>query len=664
MRRALLLTLAMVLALFACQTPQETVTPTPGPEEKTAATAPEEQAAPEAPKAPVAPVALEEYFKIERAYGASFSFDEKTIAYETDRGGRLNVWTMPVTGGEPVQITKVEGFVHDFDFSPTKDQLLYEADVGGNELPHLFLTDSTGKNHKDLCADYPEGARTRFVEWARDGKTFLYLSSRRDPRFMDLLEYNLATGKSKTLWEASGKLAFALTSRDHKRFIIQETLSDVDSNMYLLKRGAKKPALLTKHKGEILYNPTSFSRDGNTLYYTSDEGREFSALYSMNLRNRKSKEVLKTDWDVDQGFFSKNFKYFVTRINEDGTFKVTITDQATKKPVKLPEIGSRGALFPIGFSKSDRYMAAYILSDDVPIDIYMIDLKESKATRITNVLPESLKNAEMVSGESVKIPSFDEQKVPAFLYRQTGKGPFPAVIDVHGGPTAQSLRLFNNFRQYLHSKGYVVLVPNVRGSTGYGKSYTKLDNLDLGGGPLKDIVHCKKWLAENADVDPGKVVVMGGSYGGYMALASATFTPDEFAANVDYFGPSDLKSLVESFPPYWAAFATYIYAKFGDPKNPEHAKYQHDRSPLYFVDKITRPLLVVQGDNDARVKQDQSDRIVEALKKRKVPVHYLVIKGEGHGFSKESNRLATYKVTDQFLDRYIFGDTSVTVDTQ
>jgi len=663
MRRALLIMLAMVLVGFACQTPQK-APPAPAAGEKPAAVASEEKAAPAAPKAPVAPVPLEEYFKIERAYGASFSFDEKIIAYETDRGGRLNIWTMPVTGGEPVQITKVEGFVHAFAFSPTKDQLLYEADVGGNELPHLFLTDSTGKEHKDLCADYPEGARTGFVDWAKNGKTFLYLSSRRDPRFMDLLEYNLATGKSKTLWKASGKLAFALASRDHKRFIISETLSDVDSNMYLLKRGAKKPVLLTKHKGEILYTPTSFSKNGKMLYYTSDEGREFTALYSMNLRNKKSKEVLKTDWDVDRGFFSKSYRYFITRINEDGTFKVTVTDKTTGKTVEMPEIKSQGALYPISFSKSDRYMAAYILSDDVPIDIYMIDLKESKATRITNVLPDSLKNVKMVAGESVKIPSFDEHKVPAFVYRQTGKGPFPAVIDVHGGPTAQSLRLFNNFRQYLHSKGYVVLVPNVRGSTGYGKSYTKLDNLDLGGGPLKDIVHCKKWLVENADVDPGKVVVMGGSYGGYMALASATFTPDEFAANVDYFGPSDLKSLVESFPPYWASFATYIYAKFGDPKNPEHAKYQHDRSPLYYVDKITRPLLVVQGDNDARVKQDQSDRIVAALKERKVPVHYLVIKGEGHGFSKESNRLATYKVTDQFLDRYIFGDTSVRVDAQ
>jgi dipeptidyl aminopeptidase/acylaminoacyl peptidase len=235
------------------------------------------------------------------------------------------------------------------------------------------------------------------------------------------------------------------------------------------------------------------------------------------------------------------------------------------------------------------------------------------------------------------------------------------VIDVHGGPTAQSQRDFNRFRQYLVSKGYVVLVPNVRGSTGYGKTYTTLDNHDLGGGPLQDIVFCKKWLTQHAGVSADRVAVLGGSYGGYMALAAATFTPTEFAGAVDYFGVSDLKSLIESFPPYWAAYATAIYRKFGDPKNPADAQYQHDRSPLNFVDRIQRPLMVVQGDHDARVKKDQSDRIVAALQRRQVPVHYLVLENEGHGFSKNENLLLAYQLSDRFLDRYVLGDTSVQV---
>jgi dipeptidyl aminopeptidase/acylaminoacyl peptidase len=288
-----------------------------------------------------------------------------------------------------------------------------------------------------------------------------------------------------------------------------------------------------------------------------------------------------------------------------------------------------------------------------------VDAQKGEAKRLVEPLPESLRGRPMVTGRLVRIPSFDKREVPAFLYEPAGSGPFPAIIEIHGGPTAQSKRSFGRLTQYAVSKRYVYLIPNVRGSTGYGKTFTKLDNLDLGGGPLQDVVSCKRWLAANAKVDPNRVVVLGGSYGGYMALAAAAFTPAEFGALVDYVGPSDLKSLVQSFPPYWATAATFIYKKFGNPNDPAHAQYQRERSPIHFADKIQRPLLIVQMENDARVRKDQSDRIVAELKARKVPVHYLVIPGEGHGFSKNENLLQAYEVTDRFLDRYIFGDQSV-----
>jgi len=612
-------------------------------------------------KAPVAPVPLEDYFAIHRVGGSSFSHDERLVAYVSDQGGRLDIWVQPVGGGEARQVTHVKGFVHSFAFSPSEDHLLFEADQGGNELPHIYLTDSQGKEPKDLMADYPEGARTEFRGWAEDGRSFAFTSNRRDPKYMDLYVYTLEINKAERLWEASGKLSVAKAGRDLERFIIGETISDVDSNLYLLHRGKKDLELLTPHKDEVLYWPTALSRDGKTLYYTSDEEGEFAALYEMDLETMKSKLVMKDDWDVEEGSFSDGWTYFYTVTNVDGTPRVVLKETKSGAEVPLPLLGGEGALVPFAFSRNDRYMSAPLVTATSPVAVYVVDMREKKATRLTDVLPDSLKDRKMVAGEVVSIPSFDEWRVPAFVYRPRGQGPFPAVIDVHGGPTWQSKRRFRPLRQYLVSKGYVVLVPNVRGSTGYGKSYTKLDNMDLGGGPLKDIVHCKKWLVANAAVDPDRVVVLGGSYGGYMALAAAAFTPGEFAAQVDYFGVSDLKTLVESFPPYWAAFATFIYKKFGDPNNPEHARYQHDRSPIHFVDQIKTPLLVVQGENDARVKKDQSDRIVEALKKRKVPVDYLVIPGEGHGFSKVENRLRAFQVSDRFLDRHIFGDESVKV---
>jgi dipeptidyl aminopeptidase/acylaminoacyl peptidase len=612
-------------------------------------------------------VALEEYFKIRRVGSRggvllSFTHDEQQVAYLSDEGGRADIWVQPIAGGAATQITHSKGFVQSFAFSPTADQLVYESDIGGDELPHLFLTDSKGNAPRDLNADMPAGRRAVFVDWAEDGKSFLFLSSQRDEKYVDLCEYDLAKGKSERLWDSSGKLGFAETSRDHKRFIIVETLSDADANMYLVERGGKgKPELLTKHKGEIRYETRGFTKDHKTLYYTSDEAGDYAALYAMDLAKRTAKPVQKAEWDVEYAGFSRAWKYLFTAVNADGTIKLEVSDANTHKPVALPAAPAGGAWVPLNWSKSDRYLGVRLQSDATPTAPWVIDLKEGKARPVMQALPPSLRERKMVVGQTVRIPSFDGKKVPGFLYKPEGAGPFPAVIDVHGGPTSQSRREFDRMRQYLVSKGYVVLVPNVRGSTGYGKTYTKLDNLDLGGGPLQDILFCKEWLVAEAKVDAARVVVMGGSYGGYMALAAATFLPTEFAANVDYFGVSDLKSLVESFPPYWATAATYIYKKFGNPKDPAHAKYQHDRSPGNYVDKIERPLLVIQGDKDARVKKDQSDRIVAALEKRKVPVHYLVFTDEGHGFSKNENYLAAFKATDRFLDRYLWGDTSVEV---
>lgn len=632
--------------------------PPPAPPAPPPAAAP----APEKPKpvvhAPKAPVPLAEYFKIRRNFGASFSFDESLVAYMSDEGGRMDVWAQPVAGGPAKQLTHVKDMVAGFWFSPTQDLVVFGADIGGDELMQLYTTDSSGREPVALFPDDPKGTRNDFVDWARDGKTFIYKSSRRDPKAQDVYEYDLAKKKSSLVWQADGKLDAVLVSRDHQQLVAVETVTDADSNIYLVKRGGKAQ-LLTPHSGEIGLQPLDFSPDGKSLLYVSDEGSEFAALFSMDLASKKSTPVLQAKWDVSNAGFSFSGRYLFTVVNDDGAPRLALGDAKTKKPVPLPSVG--GPAQPVAFSKSDRWFAVWLQADNAPASLWLIDLQAQKARQLVDPLPPSLKDRRFAAATSVRVKSFDGQEVPAFLYQPEGPGPFPALIDVHGGPTAQSMRRFGAFDQYLVSKGYAVLVPNVRGSTGYGKTWTKLDNKDLGGAPLKDIVACKQWLAANAKVDPNRVVVFGGSYGGYMALAAATFTPKEFAANVDIFGPSDLKSLVESFPAYWAAFATFIYKKFGDPKDAADAQYQHDRSPLYFVERIERPLLVVQGTNDARVKKDQSDRIVEALKKRGVPVDYLVIEGEGHGFSKTENYELVMQTTDRFLDKHVFGDTDVRV---
>jgi dipeptidyl aminopeptidase/acylaminoacyl peptidase len=656
---------ALLLALLASACAPPPVSAAAPSSEGTASAAEGSAPAESVSHAPRAPVPLEEYVKIGRVNGASFSYDERFVAYGKADGNnpddRPDVWVAPIAGGEAHQVTHVAGRLHSFAFSPTADKLAFEADQNGDELPHLFLTNAAGAAPRDLAAAYPAGRRTQFVRWTEDGSQLLYLSNLRDEKYLDLYAYDVARDRSELLWKSSGNLGLTLVSGDGQRFITTETLSDANANLYAVERAhPDKSSLLTPHAGDVQYYPWDISRDERTLYYTSDEGGEYQQLYALDFAKQKTWRVNDSHWDVEKAGFSRAGKYFWTMTNEDGAFVTNVALASTHAPVALPPPPA-GGWEPIESSRSDRYIAARLQSDARPSTVYVLDLQDRRATRLVEPLPPSLAARSMFAAKSVRIPSFDGRAVPAFLYRPNGAGPFPAVIDVHGGPTSQSRREFNRMRQYLVSKGYVVLVPNVRGSTGYGKSYTRLDNLDLGGGPLQDVVACKHWLSENAGVDAARVVIMGGSYGGYMTLAAATFAPTEFAAHVDFFGVSDLKSLVESFPPYWQAEATYIYQKFGDPKNPAHAQYQHDRSPLNFVDKIARPLLVVQGDHDARVKKDQSDRMVEALRQRNVPVHYLVIPNEGHGFSRNQNFLLGYAATDRFLDRYLFGDTSVEV---
>lgn len=611
---------------------------------------------------PRAPVPISEYLDIRRVQAnASFSHDESRVAYATDTGGRLDVWVQPVAGGAPVQVTRSTGTLHAFAFSPTADALLYETDSGGNDETRLYLTDSTGKAPRELTPGLPAGARAGFLAWARDGRSFLFITALPGQDFTEIHRRDLESGATETLWKTPSRLSFSMASPGFERAVFQEILSDVDFNLYLLERGATEPVLLTPHTGAVAYTPTSFSPDGKTLYYTTTDGGEFTSLQAMDLATRASRVVHRREWDVETGTVSRGGRYLTAVTNADGTPEVEVRELATGRTVALPKPDLGGAFVPVAFSGSDRWLAATLVTDTAPETLYLIDLAKGSARPLVDSLPASLRDRKMTAGRAVRIKSFDGREVPALLYAPEGPGPFPAVLDIHGGPHQQAKRRFSGVRQYLVSKGYVVLVPNVRGSTGYGKTYTALDDLDLGGGPLKDVLACKRWLVENARVDKDRTAILGASYGGYMALAAATFAPEEFAAHVDYFGISDMKRLVESYPPYWAAYSPFTFRKWGDPKNPEHARYQRERSPIHFTDRIVRPLLVVQGENDKRVPRDQSDRLVDALRGRDVQVHYLVLPGEGHGFSSNASRLRAYEATDRFLDRYLLRDVTAQV---
>jgi len=481
-------------------------------------------------------VTLADYFKIRRISGASFSFDESLIAYASDEGGRMDIWVRPLLGGPARQITHVKGAIESFEFSPSADRLVFAADLGGNELTQLYFTDSHGKEPEPLFPHEAKETRNDFVRWADDGRTLLYTSNRRDPKSMDLYELDVASRTSTLVWKNARSFELSLTSRDHKKFVFLEELSDANSNLYLVERGVEQPRLLTPHQGDVRYGATDFSPDGRRLIYTSDEGREFAAAYSMDLATGVSRSILAPAWDVYGARFSKTGRMFVTSVNHDGAPEIAFTEAATGKAVKLPPI-EHGALVSAVFSGSDRWIAARVESDSAPRSLWLLDLRKQTARSLFDPLPPSLRGTPFVTARSIRAKSFDQRDVPGLLFlpktaNTRRNGLLPAVIDIHGGPTTQSVRVFRPFTQYLVRKGYVVLVPNVRGSVGYGKTYTSLDNKDFGGGPLRDVVACKAWLVANADVDPHRVAIMGESYGGYMTLAAATCAANSVGANV------------------------------------------------------------------------------------------------------------------------------------
>lgn len=597
---------------------------------------------------------LETLFDYKSVGSATFSPDEKNIAYISNASGVHNIWTVPIKGGTPKQLTnETKNTILFVTWCPKRDSLIYAQDEGGNENFHLYIMPAKGGPATDLTPG--KEVRADFLEWSKDGNSFLYNCNKRDPRFFDIYKFELSTGQSEMIYQTMGAESFADWSDDGKKMAFSLFYVATDMDILLYDIESKKMENLTEHQGqgEIVNAPATFSPDSKYLYFVTDKDGEFYKLKKINLDTKEQETVEESNWDVVSANFSFNGRYFVTAINEDGSTKIKVKDLVEKKDVPLPQLPN-GEIRGLEFSRSERYLIYYFNGDRQPTNLYVIDLKNNKNTQLTNSLPKEIDQRNLSESELVRYATFDGKEIPAYLYRPVNLKPgekAPAIIEVHGGPMYQSTKSFSPLRQYLINQGYVVLLPNVRGSTGYGKTYYTLDDHDWGGAPLQDVVWGKKFLATLDYVDTSKVIIYGGSYGGYMTLAALTFTPEVFAAGLDEVGPSNLQTLLASVPPYWEPYKKYFYREVGDPKKDQ--KFLKERSPLFSADRIQRPLFVIQGANDPRVKQQESDSIVEAIKKRGGVVDYMIFPDEGHGLRKKENRIKAYNKMKEFLDQYI-----------
>jgi dipeptidyl aminopeptidase/acylaminoacyl peptidase len=594
---------------------------------------------------------IEQFMDTVKIQDSSFSQDEKSILFSSNKSGIFNVYSMSIAGGEPRQLTNsTKESTFAVSYFPNDTRFLFTFDKGGNENSHLHVMGLDG-----VATDLTPGEKTkaRFHGWSRDKQSFFFSTNERDPRFFDIYEMTIADFKRILLYQDTTGLDFEAISSDKGNLAFNKPNTTVDSDIYIYNVANKSLKNITQHQGEISHSPETFDLASRYFYYLTDEGSEFQYVARYDLASGKKEPVEKAQWDVSAFAFSKNGKYRIVMINADARTQVKLYEVATGKAVALPKLPS-GDITAINISSSEKMMSFYLNGSSSPNDLYVYDFSTRKATKLTTSLNPEINSADLVQAEVIRYKSFDGMEVPSILYKPQQASPqnkVPALVWVHGGPGGQTRTTYSAFMQYLVNHGYVILGVNNRGSSGYGKTFFAADDQKHGREPLWDCVEAKKYLASLGYVDENKIGIIGGSYGGYMVLAALAFKPDEFGVGVDIFGVSNWLRTLESIPPYWESFRNALYKEMGNPASDKDNL--RAISPLFHADKIRKPLIVLQGANDPRVIKPESDEIVEAVKKNNGVVEYVVFDNEGHGFTKKANEIRGYKAVLDFLDRYL-----------
>ena len=582
--------------------------------------------------------------------GGSFSPDKSKILISSNRSGIYNMYTVPIDGGEMMPVTESDSSsVFAISYFPNDERMLFSMDGNGDEINHIYLRETDG-TLKDLTPF--KGSRANFLGWTDDKKNFLYSSNKRDPRFTDLYEMDLETFTPKMLYKNEAGYFIGSLSKDKRYLSLVKPITTNDGDLFIYNMEDKS---LTKiNKNRSANSPADYSPDGKFLYYTTDDGSEFAQLMKYNIADKTSEKVLSKDWDIIGSYFTDSGKYRVTYINEDAKNTIEVMDVASGENIELPSFDNMD-ITNVAFSNDEKLMRFYAGGSHTPSNLYVYNLESDEQTELTDVLNDEIQAQDLVNAEVIRYPSFDGVEIPAIYYKPhqaTAENKVPALVWVHGGPGGQSRQGFNSFLQYLVNHGYAVLAVNNRGSSGYGKTFYQMDDLNHGDKDLKDCVEGKNWLAAQPEIDADKIGIIGGSYGGYMTMAALTFTPEEFNVGVNLFGVTNWIRTLRSIPPWWEAQKEALYLELGDPNSADSVRLRKI-SPLFHTDKVTKPLIVLQGSKDPRVLQVESDEIVAGVRKNGVPVEYVLFEDEGHGFVKKENQIAAYSKVLEFLDLYL-----------
>ncbi|MBK9566356.1 MAG: S9 family peptidase [Saprospiraceae bacterium] len=601
---------------------------------------------------------IEQFYKNIRINGGFWSSDESKLLVSSDETGIFNLYQINIADGIKKQITKSdkESFFA-AGYVPGTEQMLYLADKGGDEQDHIYLLNTDGTT-KDLTPDPKEKAD--LLNWSQDKKTMYYISNKRNPQFFDIYKTSVNDWKSVMHFQNNDGMEVSGISGDGNLIALQKSVTTSENQLYLYNAGTKEMKEISDPVAKGNYNASGFSKDGQYMDYITNANTEFAFLVRYNISTGEKTKIFETKWDVMYSYNSENEKYRVIGINEDGKNSLKITDNQSGKDVEFPEI-TDGDIMAVNISDSEKWMRLTVGTSKAPNNIYVYNFETKVLKKLSETLNPEISGDDLVGAEVVRYKSFDGLEIPAIYYKPHNASPnnkVPALVWVHGGPGGQSRVGYSSFIQYLVNNGYAVLAVNNRGSSGYGKSFYKMDDKNHGDKDLKDCIWGKKWLQAQDYVDPEKIGIIGGSYGGYMTMAAMSFTPDEFKVGVNIFGVTNWLRTLKSIPPYWESFRKALYDELGDPTTADSVRL-YNISPLFHAQKVKNPVMVLQGSNDPRVLQVESDEIVEAVKKNNVPVEYIVFPDEGHGFVKKENEIKGYGNVLAFLDKYLKGNSKL-----
>jgi dipeptidyl aminopeptidase/acylaminoacyl peptidase len=559
-------------------------------------------------------------------------------------------------GGARTQVTFFPDRVLEASYQPHKgNYFLFRKDIGGGEWFQYYRFDnSTG----DVTLLTDGKSRNLGATWSNKGDRIAYASTRRNGTDLDFYVMNPADKSSDKLLveNQGGGWNIADWSPDDRTLLVEEYISVNESYLWVEDVASGKKTLITPKGGDkIAYNAVGFSADGKGIYVTSDRDNEFQRLAYIDLATKAPKYLTSTPWDVDSAKLSWNRKLIAYSLNENGLSTLHVADVATGKEMTLPKI-PLGTIGGISWSENNHEFAFDITSAKSPSDVYSIDLTSGKLDRWTTSETGGLNANNNVEPQLVKWKSFDGREISGWLYAPSASkfpGKRPIIVNIHGGPEGQFRPGFlGRYNYLLNELGVAMVFPNVRGSTGYGKSFVAMDNGFKREDTYKDIEALLHWLKEQPGVDGSRIMVTGGSYGGHMTLATATRYNDLIACSLDVVGISNLRTFLEHTEGYRRDLRRVEY---GDERDPKMRKFLEQIAPMNHVKNITKPMFVVAGANDPRVPKSEADQIVAALKAQNTPVWYLVGKNEGHGFSKKQNADFQFYATVMFVEKYLLG---------